>query len=259
MLDRQTIIRAFDTQLRNEPVILAAWLGGSDATGRVHELSDVDLGLVVEPGCIEEAAAAVERVLTSLSPISVKWRLAMPTWHGFPQAFYQLADAPEEIMVDWVILERGQPHPWLERERHGRPKVLFDPHGLVQEASVDREAIRAQIDKKMAELEKRWRLFRHLPAKLARRSLPVDSAAFYQTTVLRPVVDALRAVHCPDRWDYGFRYVKDDLPREKYEALCQLAYPRDAGEIASFTKRAGELIEEAIGAWKRGRGEEPRP
>ena len=33
----------------------------------------------------------------------------------------------------------------------------------------------------------------------------------------------MRAVYCPDRHDFGFRYVKDDLPREDYEALQQLS------------------------------------
>lgn len=247
MLTRRTISDAFGARLPAHDFIRAGWLGGSDATGRADDLSDVDLGLIVLPGRIEDAAEAVESVLASLSPIRLKIRLPMPTWHGFHQAFYQLADAPEHLMVDWVFMEQGQPHPWFETDRHGTPIVLFDKDGDIKLARSDLPALQSAAKKKIEDTRAKFAMFRHLPVKLAQRGLPADAAYFYHALVLRPLVDVLRAVHCPQRHDYGFRYLKDDLPRELYEKVCRLCYPASEAAIESCMKEASQLIDAACG------------
>ncbi|MGH7292436.1 MAG: hypothetical protein ACREJT_14555, partial [Myxococcota bacterium] len=142
MLDKAMIVSALDAALQPMDEVRLATLGGSDATGRADEMSDVDLMLFVRPGEVEVAAGAIDGVLRGLSPVRQMLRLPMPTWHGFDQAFYQLADAPEHLMVDWVIAEVGQTHPWFERERHGVHRVLFDKDGMYRPTSVDMGALR---------------------------------------------------------------------------------------------------------------------
>lgn len=255
MLTRNRVIEALRDELAKTAAIRAATLGGSDANGRADEVSDVDLFLIVERGAIEDAAAAVERVLESLSPIAIKFRLPMPTWHGFHQAFYQLADAPEHLMIDWVIVEKGTPHPWFEVERHGTHRVLFDKDGAVVPAHMDRAAIDAAIAKKVAELRIKHAVFKHLPGKLAVRGeggLPADAAYFYHALALRQLVDMLRAVHCPDRHDFGFRYLKDDLPRREYEMVCRLSYPSGPEAIGPNVREISGEIERLLGVWDEG-------
>lgn len=248
-ITRQSIIAALGA-LSEHAFIRAATLGGSDATGRADDLSDVDLFLIVSPGAIEPAAQAVEALLRTLSPIRVAYRMPMPTWHGFNQAFYQLEDAPEHLMVDWLIIEAGTPHPWFEVERHGTHRVLFDKDSLVVPTHVDRAAIDAAIAKCVEEIRLRSRLFRHLPVKLAHpRDLPPDAAYFYHQLILRPLVDMLRITHAPDRHDYGFRYLKDDLPPSAYESVVQLSYPRNAQDIPAFTAEAAARTDELIARW----------
>jgi hypothetical protein len=254
MLTRHQIADALREQLARQDYIRTAWLGGSDATGRADEMSDVDLCLIVEKGRLEDAAEAIDAVLRSLSPIRAKYRMPFPTWHGFHQAFYQLADAHEHTMVDWVILEVGQAHPWFEVERHGVPRVLFDKDGLVKPAHVDRAAIGAAVAKKVEDLRAKFVLFRHLPAKLVDRGLPVDAAHFYFALILRPLVDLLRCVHCPDRHDYGFRYVRDDLPREEYEALERLSRWGSAAELRANAVEACGRFERVMAEWDRRSG-----
>jgi hypothetical protein len=275
MLSRSTIIAAL-AKLETHDFIRAATLGGSDATGRADDLSDVDLFVLVAPdtsgtqggstragashgghggagpgagGSIERAAAAIEDVLRSLSPIRIAYRLPMRTWHGFHQAFYQLADAPEHLMIDWVIVEVGTPHPWFEVERHGTHRVLFDKDNLVKRAHVDRAAIARTIEKRVADLRQKFALFRHLAPKLADRNLPPDAAYFYQALVLRPVVDMLRITHCPDRHDFGFRYLRDDLPRPEYDAICRWCYPASAADIPIFTREVSAKMETLLATW----------
>jgi hypothetical protein len=252
MLSRPTIIAAL-AKLEIHDFIRAATLGGSDATSRADELSDVDLFVLVAPdkngSAIERAASAIEDVLRSLSPIRIAYRLPMPTWHGFHQAFYQLADAPEYLMIDWVIVEVGTPHPWFEVERHGTHRVLFDKDNLVKPTHVDRAAIARTIEKRVADLRQKFTLFRHLAPKLADRDLPADAAYFYQALALRPLVDMLRITHCPDRHDFGFRYLRDDLPRAEYDAICRLCYPASDADIPAFVREITTKMESLLAQW----------
>jgi hypothetical protein len=251
MLGKAEILDALVAKLSPMDEVRLATLGGSDATGRADEMSDVDLFLVVRPGAIEAAAGAVDGALRGLSPGGVRqmMRLPMPTWHGFHQAFYQLADAPEHLMVDWVIVEAGRAHPWFERERHGVHRVLFDKDGLYRPASADMDALRASAAKKVAEVRVKFAMFRHLPGKLSERGLPADAAYFYHALVLRCVVDLARCVHCPERFDFGFRYIRSDLPRDVYEQIARLCYPGDAEAIVGMTEEASGLVERLLAEW----------
>lgn len=243
MLTRPDVINHLATTLCHADDIRAAWLGGSDATSRADELSDIDLMLIVRAGRAEPAAGAVEAALVALSPIRVKLRLPMPTWHGFEQCFYQLENAPEYLMVDWLIIEQGQKHPWLEAERHGTPRVLFDKDSDIVPGHADRAALEAAAKKKVADIRAKFAMFRHLPPKLAQRGLGPDAAYFYQALVLRPLVDLLRARYCPERHDFGFRYLNDDLPSDLYEEIRRLCYPPNAESIPRFVRDASDLFE----------------
>lgn len=253
MLTKQEIVAALKSKLEPTSSVRAATLGGSDANRRADEMSDVDLFVIVEKGEIESTAAAIDEALLRLSPIRHKLRLPMPTWHGFEQAFYQLERAPEHLMVDWVIVEKGPDgravHPWFEVERHGVHRVLFDKDGLVREARADMDKLRASAAKRVEELRVKFRVFRHLPAKLAKRGLPADGAYFYHGMVLRGLVDMARAVHCVERWDFGFRYLKDDLPGELYGTICELSYPPGVEALPGFVERVSGEFEKLLSEW----------
>ena len=73
--------------LEPHPAVLAAWLGGSAATGRLDALSDTDLVAIVQDG----AEAAVWALLEGALPIEVRLELPLPTWHGHQQRIYRVA------------------------------------------------------------------------------------------------------------------------------------------------------------------------
>ncbi|MGH7242127.1 MAG: nucleotidyltransferase domain-containing protein [Phycisphaerales bacterium] len=249
MLTREEIINGLQTRLKENPDIRAAWLGGSDANGRADAWSDIDLMVIGAAGKTEAVATAIESAVESLSPIRIRFRLPAPTWHGYEQAFYQLENAPEDLMIDWVIVEEGKPHPWFEKERHGVARVLFDHIGAVKEQHVDLRASREEAAKKVSELRLKFPLYRHLPVKMARRGLPVDAAYFYQALVLRPLVDLLRCVHCTERHDFGFRYLKDDLPPEIYAGVARLCWLPGPQHIESAAREATVLFDQTLAAW----------
>ena len=54
-IDRYKFIEAIRGLAEQTPWIAAAWIGGSDATGRTDEFSDIDLQLIVPDEHVEEA------------------------------------------------------------------------------------------------------------------------------------------------------------------------------------------------------------
>lgn len=245
VLNKQSILHAIVPLLHADSRVIAAWLGGSDATSRADALSDIDLCIVAGDGDAKSVLGVIENSLSAISPISAKFELPEPTWHGFSQSFFQLQRAPEYLMIDCVVVERSQPNPWMEVERHGKPCVLFDKEGLLRESHVDRTAMRRAAEKRIAELRHKFPMFRHLPVKLARRGQPIDALHFYNALVLRPLIDLLRAIYCPERYDFGPRYLKDDLPRQ-YEDLCRLSFVRSLDDYDWMVELAGRMFDAAL-------------
>lgn len=243
---RARLIGTLTHALREDEAVLAAWLGGSDANARADDLSDVDLCLIAADGRVEEAFAATERALESLSPISRRYRLPSPTWHGAEQCFYQLRDAPEWVMVDLCVFGRSQEHQFFDGSRHGAPVVLFDPEGLVRPVAGDEAARDAAIRKRVEDLRARFELLAHLPVKEVQRGRSVDALAFYHSLVLRPLVDLLRIRYCPDRYDFSMRYLDADLPAEIAGRVKRLAFVGEAAEIPPRVAEARQWFAEVM-------------
>lgn len=251
LLTRRELIAHLRVALPESDNIRAAWLGGSDAFNRADGLSDVDVFILVTRGRVEEAAGHFRRSIERLSPLSRELRMPMPSWHGCHQAFYQLQRAPEHLMVDWLAVEQGQTHEWSHVERHGTPEIWFDKDGDIRPTHIDEGANRDAVERRIADLEIRFGLFRHLAAKQAARGLPTDGASFYHNHVLRPLVDLLRCVHCPERHDYGLRYLRDDLPPDVYERVCGLCYPAGVDELPRLVSEATGLFQRTLDAHRR--------
>ena len=117
--------------------VAALWEGGSAATGRLDEYSDIDLVIVAG---LEAAAAifdAVERALSGVDRIVHTWRVEPPPFRDTAQRFYFLAGAPRFFAVDCVVVtEAGAPQ-FLELERHGEPRVLFDRTATIRALPLD--------------------------------------------------------------------------------------------------------------------------
>jgi hypothetical protein len=88
-----------------------------------------------------------------------------------------------------------------------------------------------------------------MPAKLIERDLPADAMHFYMSLVLRPLVDVLRCLHCPDRHDYGFRYIRHDLPRDAWALVEHLSYVSEPGMLAARVAEARTAFEAALAKW----------
>lgn len=256
-VSRQAIIDTVSAALAADPEVLAAWLGGSDATGRTDEYSDVDLQVIVPDAHVEAVFVTVRQALESLSPIARSYRLPEPAWHGLSQEFFQLAETDPNHLLDFAVIPASKPASarLLERERHGEALVLFDRGGHLAPPPLDWEEHLGKAAARLATMRSTVPLFAPMVEKAVRRGHLAEAAAFYQALILRPLVELLRLRHCPERYDYGWRYLDRDIPPADRALIERLAFPADPpallrGAEEATRRFAAEFAALDAGEWR---------
>lgn len=247
-LSRTQLIEHLKARFEGESIALAAWLGGSDASGRLDRYSDIDFQVIVEEGCVERAFEILHDSLNSLGEIELRHRLPEPTWHGFSQEFLRMADADPHHFIDFVVMPASTPPSKrvLEVERHGRAQVLFDRGGWVTEVRLDGIAHGARMRERLKVLRVTFELFGVMITRSVARGFPVEAASFYQRFALAPLVELLRMRHCPDRFDFGLRYLDRDLGEADRSFVESLAFPRDGEDCERLRLLVAERFEREL-------------
>ncbi|MEW6073813.1 MAG: hypothetical protein AB1726_14635 [Planctomycetota bacterium] len=101
-------------------------------------------------------------------------------------------------------------------------------------------------------LRQRFALFQNLVTKAAARGARAEAVWTYFRVTLEPLVELLRMRHCPERFDYGLRYLDRDLPPEVRAEAEALAFPPSIDRIEASRARAAELFAETVRAWEAG-------
>jgi hypothetical protein len=224
---REEIVAALRAELEPMPGVLALWEGGSAAFDLADAWSDLDLYVLAEDDAVEEVIAAVERALARLGPIAARRRLPEPTWHGHSQIFCRPAGAPDHLVVDLVVLRRSVPERFLERERHGVPVVYFDRTGEIAPEPLDRAAFSAGVVRRLEALRQEFALFQGFVRAEAARGDAMAALGAYRAYTLRPLLEVVRMRHCPERYDYGPKYSRRDLPPDVVARLERLFFVPD--------------------------------
>ena len=229
------------------PFAEAAWVGGGAAFGRVDRWSDVDFQIVCDTEHAEAAFAAME------SALAIELSVQGPG--PLRQRFYRLRGEDPHLFVDFCVIPRSELAPYLDPIRHGEPRVLFDRTGvLVAKRDVP------ELDVRLRRAVARFRFFaRVMVERNIGRKKTVELAGAWVSFVLTPLVEVLRAVHAPDRQDFGLRYTDLDLPKEISDALERIVSPSLANlseAEALFDRAVDELVHQErlpgdgrTGAW----------
>lgn len=233
---RAALVATLQRALRALPEVDAVWEGGSAAFGSDDELSDVDVVAVVADDAVVSSFEAVEAALETLSPIVL--RLEMPATVGYTQRFYRLRDGGEFLVVDLALIRRSDPLIFREVELHGHGRTWFDRSGVLVETHLDLAADLALARARVPALRTAFEMFQHLVRKELRRGHATDALAFYQAWTLRPLVEALRLLHAPERRGFGLRYLARDLPAEVVRRIEALAFVRDSDHLAQAHEEA---------------------
>jgi predicted nucleotidyltransferase len=251
-ITRQQIIDQLKVAMQDLPFVRAMWLGGSDATGRTDEWSDIDMYLIVEDTEVETTFSRVSSSLEALSPIKLVYRLPSPTWHGHEQWFIMLEDADPFAQLDLVIMVKSNPDRFLEVERHGEAMILFDKDELTEPPPLNRGKHWARLRKRLQTLRAKFELGQPAVTRAVLREAGAEAMVCYQNLSLRPLVELLRMRHCPERFDYGIRYIDRDLPHELRQTIEQLAYPPSCEAIEQYRAEVEALYRENIEDLDRG-------
>ncbi len=248
-LSREDLKKFVAQLLAQRPEVITAWFGGSDANARADEWSDVDVQLIVDDENVEGAFVWFETALETLSPTELAFRIPSPTWHGHEQKFYRLARASSFSMIDFVVMARSNPDRYLEVERHGTPEIIVDREGLAVPSVHDRALQQRKIRASIEPLKVRFEMFRPLVHKCVLRGKPVEGMHFYMGFTVRPLLMVLRATYCPDRYDYGARYLHNDLPKPWPERLAHLCFVPHLEGLLERQKLAEQYFAQALEAW----------
>jgi hypothetical protein len=142
-------------------------------------------------------------------------------------------------MIDLVVIKRtATVSRFLEAERHGTAHVLFDREGVVRPAPFDRPTHEAKVRDRVEAMVPRFKLLQHLVRKAAWRGDPSEAADKYLNFTLKPLVELMRIRHCPDRFDFGLRYLRDDLPESAWREIESLALPGSLDAVLANQARA---------------------
>jgi hypothetical protein len=221
-MSRDDILHGVQSAVESLPWVHALWEGGSASFGRVDEWSDVDIGVAVDEGRVEDGFAAVEEALSGLGPVARRW-VINPAEHMKPQRMYRFREAGAPLVDLGILTLRTPPHDrYLERRRHGQPRVLFDRAGFTADVPPDPAAWRDRLRRRLADLDARVDFLGRYPVKAARRGDFPEAVTFYQAFVLRPLVEVLRIRHDPWRHDFDVRYLRHDLPEPDRSRLFGL-------------------------------------
>jgi len=222
----------------------AAWEGGSAAFDGDDALSDIDAVAVVADDAVEPTFAHIESALHALSPVALRYDV--PATVGYAQKFYRLRDAGEFLVVDLVLMRRSDPLLFREVELHGRGRTWFDRRGILVEAHLDTERDIAQARARVPVLAASFAMFQHIVTKERLRGRAVEALVFYQSMTWRPLIEALRLLHDPQRRIFGPRYLRRDLPGAVCERIEALAFVRDLDDLADKHEQARRWFDACI-------------
>lgn len=248
---RDRVIAAVLPALVTRADVRGVWEGGSVAMGRADAFSDIDLYVVAAPDVHVVILDAFEAALAGAVSIAHTWRVEPSSFPGVTQRIYLLHDAPPFFQVDCALVTPAAAPQFLERERHGVPRVLLDRDGTIGAPPLDRDAHAARMKLRLAQIRAAWPVYRSIVEKELTRGRALDAIGFAFNGLLRPLVELAGMRHRPDRFDYGWRYLHHDLPTELQQTLQRLAYVDSPAtlraNLATIDRLADELFA-ALGA-----------
>jgi len=231
--------------------VIAAWEGGSAATGYKDVYSDLDLSIVCRDDSIEAVISQLDGFLGERYGILKRLRMPEPAWHGFSQIFYLLSDTPEFYYLDLAFIRRSVHDRFTARDRHGEAVVWFEKEPIVDTAPTPPEQVLEKARKFYATaLEQGFVLEIEVGKALARDRVS-EAFPFYYQYIVRNLGVMLNLRHRPQKVDFGLRYAYRDYPPEDAALVERLLLVKSSDDLRSkfleARERYSQLAEELRG------------
>ncbi|WP_409478987.1 hypothetical protein [Pseudobdellovibrio sp. HCB154] len=245
---KQDVLKTILSHLEPMPDMLAAWEGGSAATKTKDQYSDIDLCLLATAP-LQDVLDCVEKSLHSFHVTDV-WKQTKSGWgEGMLQRFLMLKDAPKHFFVDVAVFDLSAVklmNDFLEVERHGDVIVHFDKNNLIKPGYTDADALFKRQQVRLNEIAQSFPFYKTLVLKEIDRGQAIDAMSFYQTGMLRPLVEVLGMIHRPYKFDFGLRYVHKHFPADVQKMVQDLTYVSDLADLSKKVIKLEEVFTEAL-------------
>lgn len=244
----ERIAESLKAFLQGRDDVLAAWEGGSAATGFQDAFSDLDLAVVCRDDGVEAVIAGMDRFLSESYGVVRRFRVPEPAWHRFSQVFYMLRDTPEYYYLDAAFIRASLPDKFTGEDRHGKALVWFEKEPVVDRSPTAPEEVLARSCRLYRAVTGQDFLLITEVKKALARGLYTEAFPFYFQFVSRNLGTLLNLKHRPARGDFGVRYGYRDYPSEDAELLEALFSVNSLETLRSRFDRAlaryGELVVE---------------
>ncbi len=236
-LERSDIVEQLINVLKPLEFIHTVWEGGAASWRRLDQWSDIDLYVVCDDERVEDTLGILEKAVTGMSEIDLRFRVPEPAWHGHSQVFWRLKGASPYLFLDIAVMKRSSKDKFLQYQIHGEPLVHFDKAGIVKDDAVDKAEYVAQMEKRIETLKVQFEMFQVLVLKEINRGNAMEAMSYYVGYTLRPLVEALRMKLTP--WHYRFftTYIYYELPPEINERLERLYF---VGDLEGLKERRAD-------------------
>jgi hypothetical protein len=203
-------------QAAADPDVHCVWVGGSAATGGYDQWSDLDLDVLCTPGTSTDVYTRWLARASADFDVRGVWAVPEHVWPDGRQCFLHLQDRPGLLLeptriIDLHVSDLSDAHSHVDVRRHGMPIVLHDPDGLVV---LEEEDVSAGIAAALEQARQRRMVDEWLVNRAVARGQVAEAVDFYLRFALGTLVRLLRIEHCPWRYDFGLRYLREDLPPE---------------------------------------------
>lgn len=218
--------------------VLAAWEGGSAATGFLDDYSDLDLCVVIKDSDVEPVFHALEEHFSDEYGILRKFRIPEPAWHGMSQCFYLLADFPECFYCDIAVVPNANPHKFTEPDRHGNAVIWFDKEGVYTAVPTPEGEVTELVKRVLKNVFALDFLTIIELRKALKRGNWIASQMNWQMFLSRCLVPLLNVRWRPCKSDFGIRYADRDYPRDVMSRLEELLRYGSVEDIATRSTEA---------------------
>lgn len=253
MYNRDQLVEIVKAWAISNKYLLAAWEGGSAATGRLDQYSDLDLYLVVEQD-VEVIFTSLEEFLAKKFGIIRKFRIPEPAWHGLSQCFYVVNHVAPLVYMDVAVIKRDAPDKYMERDRHGDAIVWFDHAMIYNPTPSSKEEIVNRGKATYASAISSDFLNMLEVEKGIKRGHFLDVFPPFYGFVQRQLVVMLNLKYRPERADFGLRYGRLDYGKDDVKLVEDAVKVSTIKELETMYKRVKtryvQLVDELAATWK---------
>lgn len=241
-MDREEIFSKIINELMSYPQINLLAEGGAKAFDRYDELSDLDLMVDAEDGKVPETVKQFETFLENFKGIKAIYTVAETD--ELQHKFYKLKDSDRFAIIDLFITAKSNPDKELEIKIHGDFVIHTDTLGYMTDQKFDSADFNKKVEASMIKAKNIFEFFLFQTEKELIRGRYIDAIAYYYDLTLKPLIRMLRIKYNPLHYNFGLRYLSDELPGDLVKELEILLSIKDQNDLKM-------KYEQVIGLYRR--------